>query len=171
MKDNINQPTFNYGTTYLYICQDCIRYSRDKALGDLLAKFQEPWQQAQSTLPLWSVVEDILAFIFPGITTSLDLALFTLLAPSPYITPINLFLVLPQKNSYLNWNPFSREVEWIELLNRPWDASGFDLTARKYAHIFPLTKLIIFYFQYDITCRGELFKPQGGLFSWWLVQK
>ena len=50
MKDNINQPTFNYGTTYLYICQDCIRYSRDKALGDLLAKFQEPRQQAQSTL-------------------------------------------------------------------------------------------------------------------------
>ena len=125
-------------------------------------------------LPPWSVVEDnhsLLAIIFPGITTSLDLALFTLLAPSPYITPINLFLALPQKNSYLNWNPFSREVEWIELLNRPCDASGFDLTARKYAHIFPLTKLIIFYSQYDITCRGELFKTQGGLFLWWRVQK
>ena len=47
------------------------------------------------------------------------------------------------------------------------NAPGCNLTVCKCTNtIFPLvvlTKLIIFYSQYHMTCRGELSKPQGGL--------
>ena len=48
------------------------------------------------------------------------------------------------------------------------NAPGCNLTVCKCTNIiFPLvvlTKLIIFYSQYHMTCRGELSKPQGGWF-------
>ena len=73
---------------------------------------------------------------------------------------------------------------WVHLYFIPWsnvltysslscNAPGCNLTVCKCTHIFPLTKLIILYFQYHMTCRGKLSKPQGVWFCHlsWRVQK
>ena len=58
------------------------------------------------------------------------------------------------------------EIEGIDLLSC--NAPGCNLTVCKCTNIIfslvVLTKLIIFYSQYHMTCRGELSKPQGGWF-------
>ena len=62
-------------------------------------------------------------------------------------------------------NDCGLEIEGIDLLSC--NAPGCNLTVCKRAHtIFPLvlSKLIIFYSQYHMACRGELSKPQGGWF-------
>ena len=62
-------------------------------------------------------------------------------------------------------NDCGLEIEGIDLLSC--NAPGCNLTVCKRAHtIFPLVliKLIIFYSQYHMACRGELSKPQGGWF-------
>jgi hypothetical protein len=54
----------------------------------------------------------------------------------------------------------------IDLLSCNAPGCQCNLTVGKEVHhdIFPLTKLIILYSQYHMTCRGKLSKPQGGWF-------